>query len=99
MKAKNLLTKAKITLTNGSNKETDQEQIKRLEKELGFDLSNYTGDKRTMLRNCVEPEVGLAIFNNAYKFKQLTIGGITQPSAVLSENIMGIKRKPCEVSS
>ena len=68
------INKAKFTLTNGSNKETDQEQIKRLEKELGFDLSNYTGDKKTMLRNCVEPEVGLDIFNMAFKTKQVTVG-------------------------
>ena len=62
--------KARFTLTNGSNKENDKEQIERLEKELGFDLSKYTGDKRTMLRNCVEPEVALEIFNYAFKNKQ-----------------------------
>jgi len=83
---------AKFTLTNSTNKETDEEQIERLSKELGFDVSNYEGDKRTILRNCVEPKVALEIFNCAYKFKQLTIGGITQPSAVLTENIIGIKR-------
>ncbi len=65
--------KAKFTLTNGSNKEKDKEQIERLETELDFDLSNYNGDKRTMLRNCVEPEVGLHIFNEAFKVEQKTL--------------------------
>ncbi len=33
------------------------------EKLYGFDLSKYTGvDKRLLLRNCVEPEIGLHIF-------------------------------------
>ena len=62
--------KARFTLTNGTNKETDKEQIKRLELELDFNLSKYPGDKKTMLRNCVEPEVGLEIFNAAFKEKQ-----------------------------
>ena len=64
---------AKFSLTNGTNKETDKVQVERLEKELGFDLSNYSGDKRTMLRNCVEPETGLHIFNMAFKEKQQTL--------------------------
>lgn len=38
--------------------------IKALEKRKGFDLSKYKGiDKRKILRNCVEPETGLHIFN------------------------------------
>ena len=64
---------AKFTLTNGTNKETDNVQIKRLEKELGFDVSNYKKDKRTILRNCVEPKVGLHIYNCAFKEKQQTL--------------------------
>jgi len=61
---------AKFTLTNGTNKETYKQQIERLSKELGFDVSDYDGDKRTILRNCVEPKVALEIFNSAYKTKQ-----------------------------
>jgi DNA (cytosine-5)-methyltransferase 1 len=53
---------AKFTLTNGIHKESDKQQVERLSKELGFDLSNFTGNKRTMLRNCVNPETGLHIF-------------------------------------
>jgi len=67
------INKAKFTLTNGINKETDKEQIKRLEKELNFDLSKYNGDKKTMLRNCVEPETGLHILNCAIKQTQQTL--------------------------
>jgi len=40
----------------------------------GFDLSNYNGiDKTKILRNCVEPGAGLAIFNMAFKEKQETL--------------------------
>lgn len=42
--------------------------IKVLEDRKGFDLSKYTGiDKRKALRNCVEPETGLHIFQEAFK--------------------------------
>jgi DNA (cytosine-5)-methyltransferase 1 len=60
---------AKFTLTNGTHKESDKQQVERLSKELGFDLSNYKGNKRTMLRNCVNPETGLHIFKMAFKEK------------------------------
>jgi len=39
-----------------------------LEKRKGFDLKIYTGiDKRKALRNCVEPETGLWVFQEAFK--------------------------------
>ena len=42
------------------------EQIPQLQKRLGFDLSKYkTENKRQILRNCVEPEVGKQIFEYA----------------------------------
>ncbi len=48
--------------------------IKMLEKFHGFDLSKYkTKDKRKGLRNCVKPELGLHIFNCAFKVKQHTL--------------------------
>lgn len=38
----------------------------------GFDISKYTGiDKRKTLRNCVEPETGLHIFNAMINAKKL----------------------------
>jgi len=38
--------------------------IKKLQERKGFDLAGYHGiDKRKILRNCVEPEAGLHIFN------------------------------------
>lgn len=45
--------------------------IEEWEDKLGFDLSsNDEVDKRTVLRNCVNPELGLHIFNMAFKTKQ-----------------------------
>lgn len=46
---------------------TNADVVKQLEKNHGFDLSNHKGSKRTMLRNCVNPEVGLHIFQEALK--------------------------------
>lgn len=61
---------AKIHLTNSTNNnsENDEEQVARLEKELGYDLSNFgisRSKKRLLLRNCVEPEIGKHILNCA----------------------------------
>jgi len=64
---------ARFSLTNGTNKETDKEQIERLQKELGFDLSIYNVNKRLLLRNCVEPKVAFHIFKMAFKEPQLTL--------------------------
>ena len=42
----------------------------------GFDLSKYTGiDKQQLLNNCVEPKLGLHVFNSAFKGKQEKLGG------------------------
>ena len=42
--------------------------IKAKENKLKFDLSSYAGiDKEKTLRNCVEPETGLHVFNEAFK--------------------------------
>jgi DNA (cytosine-5)-methyltransferase 1 len=39
---------------------------KKLEDKKGFDLSAYVGlDKRALLRNCVEPELGLHVLNES----------------------------------
>jgi DNA (cytosine-5)-methyltransferase 1 len=52
--------------------------INELEKRKGFDLNIYNGiDKRKALRNCVEPETGLWVFNEAFKNNQLSL--IKQP--------------------
>ncbi len=46
-------------------------KIKQYEKIQGFNLDKYKGiDKRTILRNCVRPELGLHIFNMAFKEPQ-----------------------------
>ena len=42
--------------------------IETLERKKGFDLGKYNiKDKRTILRNCVEPETGLHIFQEAFR--------------------------------
>jgi len=47
---------------------------KVLEKIKGFDLSKYNNiNKNKALRNCVEPEAGLAIFEMAFKNKQMRL--------------------------
>lgn len=49
--------------------------IKILEKTKGFDISGYRLTKRKdqVLRNCVNPKVGLQVFNCAFKTKQLKL--------------------------
>ena len=43
----------------------------------GFDLSSYEGINKTkILRNCVESEAGLYIFNCSFKEKQATLEGL-----------------------
>ena len=51
-----------------------QNSQKLLEEYIGIDLSNhkYKGDKRVLLRNCVEPEIGKAILNIALNIKKET---------------------------
>lgn len=47
---------------------------KILSKIKGFNLDKYKGiDKKKILRNCVEPEAGLLIFELAFKKPQLTL--------------------------
>lgn len=51
-----------------------KEQIPQLEKRYGFDLSSMSlENKRQILRNCVEPELGLHVFNCAFRIKQRTL--------------------------
>ena len=48
--------------------------VKALQKRKGFDLSEYTGIyKEKVLRNCVEPEEGLHVFNAAFNKIQKTL--------------------------
>lgn len=66
-------------LTHGiktsSGKRLIRKTTEELEKHLGLDLSKYSiNNKRLLLRNCVEPDVGLHIFNasqNIIKQEQL----------------------------
>jgi len=48
-------------------------QIPDLQKKYGFDLSEYKlKNKRQVLRNCVEPELGLHIFEEAFREDEIT---------------------------
>lgn len=54
--------------TNGA---THFASVEEMQRHKGFDLSQYSlGDKRTVLRNCVESEIGLHVLNQA--LEQLT---------------------------
>lgn len=69
----NIIPKIKFSITGGRNKESQNEQIERLEQELGFNLFKYNVDKRLLLRNCVNPEISHYIFKMAFKYKQKTL--------------------------
>ena len=68
--------KKELTLLNTRNS-TRREQEKvliDLQEYSGFDLSKYkVKDKRRLLANCVNPKLGLHIFNYAFKEKQQTL--------------------------
>jgi len=73
---KKTIRSGKFSITGGVNKEHGNEQVLRLQKEFGVDLSKYSNDerwKRTLLRNMVNPELGLHIFKCAFKEQQQTI--------------------------
>jgi len=53
-----------INLTGGRNEDADI-QIKRLETRHGFNLDKYKINKRLVLRNCVNPELGKHILDQA----------------------------------
>ena len=75
-KITNLKVKTPFNISNmrASTRQTPEENLKSLEKFHGIDLSKYkVKDKRKLLRNCVKPEVGLHIFNCAFKDKQQTL--------------------------
>ncbi len=51
-----------------------QEQIPDLQKRHGFNLNKYNlSNKRQVLRNCVLPELGLHVFNMAFKERQVKL--------------------------
>jgi DNA (cytosine-5)-methyltransferase 1 len=60
----------KINLTGGWEKQNDQQQVEQLQVDFGYDLSPYKisySRKRRLLRNCVEPEIGLHILQESQK--------------------------------
>lgn len=66
----------KFSITSGYHSENDGEQVERLIKELGLDISKYkipVNKKRRLLRNSVKPKVGKHIFDSAFNHKQETL--------------------------
>ena len=60
--------KISILNTRASTRRKSKEIIKTLQEFHGFDLNNYkVKDKRKLLANCVKPQLGLHIFNAAFK--------------------------------
>jgi DNA (cytosine-5)-methyltransferase 1 len=58
-------------LEDGSREHDSTNKV--LEKKKGFDLSSFKNletDKKLLLRNCVEPKVGLDIFEAAFRHEQ-----------------------------
>jgi DNA (cytosine-5)-methyltransferase 1 len=70
-----------VTITNSraSTRRTKEQYISMLEKYHGFDFSgiDVTDTKKVeMLSNCVRPELGLHVFNCAFKNRQSTLTSI-----------------------
>ncbi len=58
--------KDKICLTGGINKESDKEQVCNLQKRHNISIEKYKGiNKKTAMRNCVNPELGKHILDCA----------------------------------
>jgi DNA (cytosine-5)-methyltransferase 1 len=55
-------------------------KVNDLQKRKGFDLSKYVTsiEKKKILRNCVEPELGLQIFQDAFVYPQTKLGELLE---------------------
>lgn len=75
----NITNLSKIDELGGDN--IGEGHINDWEKRFGFNLSNYklSIEKKTILRNCVHPKLGLHIFKCAFKIqqKELLVGDFT----------------------
>ena len=63
--------KLKSRMHNGSI-----EDLEKLKGFSGTDWGKFKVDRRIVLRNCVEPEIALKIFNMGFKIKQQVLGEI-----------------------
>jgi DNA (cytosine-5)-methyltransferase 1 len=60
-------------------------KIAEWQKKKGYDLSSYKGlDKRKVLRNCVHSELGLHIFESAYKEREQKLLSVSHKSHTLA---------------
>lgn len=63
-----------ILNAKGSTRKTNNEYAINLQEHLGFDIEKYSKiDKRKTLRNCVDPKLGLHIYNCAFRDVQLSL--------------------------
>lgn len=82
----------KTTLLNAraSTRRDGKDTLMVLQNYHKFDLNKFSGiDKRKVLSNCVKPELGLHIFNMAFREKQATIGEISIKSEQKEEKLYG----------
>jgi len=73
---KKIECKFNIANMRASTRKTKEDNLRSLEKFHGFNMEKYEGkvkDIRKMLRNCVKPELGLHVFNCAFKNKQRSL--------------------------
>lgn len=69
----------KIPIKNQKESRCHNGTTKEKQERKGFDISSFTFKtirKDQVLRNCVEPEMGLYVFECAFKKKQLTLNNI-----------------------
>lgn len=63
-----------INNARATTRRSPNEELKTLQEYHGFDLSPFKiKDKRLLLRNCVNPELGKYVFDCAYKEKQFNL--------------------------
>ena len=80
-----------INLTNLKTKPREHDsKIDILQERKGFDLSKFDKigfEKKLLLRNCVEPELGLHIFNMAFRDKQQSLSIPLTPKVASSPSV------------
>lgn len=62
-----------FNITNLKKESRVMDGLDNLQRAKGFIIKDKSIDKRKALRNCVEPELGLHIFNCAFKEKQIIL--------------------------
>jgi DNA (cytosine-5)-methyltransferase 1 len=74
-------------ITNLKKEPRVMDGLDNLQKAKGFIVEGKDIDKRKVLRNCVEPELGLHIFNCAFKTKQMQLSSIPPTVGILEATL------------